>query len=308
MSLRKLFCWYLPRWMLASLLLSIAGCSAPPSPFAQLSGVILDTRLSDLSGLAASRAHADTLWVLNDGGSGPDLYAIGTRGGLIATLHVAGVVNTDWEDLAAFDLHGHHYLLIADTGDNGGLRKTLQLHVVEEPRVSVDGVLRPAWSIAFRWPDGPRDCEAVAVDAVRGEILLISKRHRPPELFVLPLRPASGDLQVARRVALLGGIPEPDPDLLGLDPHLARMRNQVTAADLSPDGRTLAVLTYHDVLLYPRGGAVDWPAAIAATPQVHHLPWLAQAEALGWSADGQSLYATGEHSPTPLLYLNPGGH
>jgi hypothetical protein len=37
------------------------------------------------------------------------------------------------------------------------------------------------------------------------------------------------------------------------------------------------------------------------------LPGLAQAEALGWSADGQSLFATGEHSPTPLLVLNPGG-
>jgi hypothetical protein len=303
-----LSCWKLPRWMLASLLLSIIGCSAPPSPFAQFSGVILDPHLSSLSGLAASHVHADTFWVLNDGGSGPTLYAIGKRGGLIATLHVTGVVNTDWEDLAAFDLHGRHYLLIADTGDNGGLRRTLQLHVVEEPGALVDGVLRPTWSIVFRWPDGARDCEAVAVDAVRGEILLISKRHRPPELFVLPLRPAPPTLQVAQRVGYLGGLPSADPNLLRLDAHLARMRNQVTAADLSPDGRTLAVLTYHDVLLYLRAGAVDWPAAVAATPQVHALPWLAQAEALGWSADGQSLYATGEHSPTPLLYLNPGGH
>ena len=302
-----LSCWKLPRWMLASLLLSIIGCSAPPSPFAQISGVILDPHLSSLSGLAASHAHADTFWVLNDGGSGPTLYAIGKRGGLIATLHVTGVVNTDWEDLAAFDLRGRHYLLIADTGDNGGLRRTLQLHVVEEPQALVDGVLHPAWSIAFRWPDGARDCEAVAVDAVRGEILLISKRHRPPELFVLPLQPTSARLQVARRVGYLAGIPQPDPKLLQPDAHLARMRNQVTAADLSPDGRTLAVLTYHDVLLYSRGMSVDWPAAVAATPQVHALPWLAQAEALGWSADGQSLYATGEHSPTPLLYLNPGG-
>ncbi len=302
-----LSCWKWPAWMLASLLLSLIGCSAPPSPFAQLSGVILDTQLSSLSGLAASHVHADTLWVLNDGGAGPKLYSIGHRGGLIATERIDGVVNTDWEDLAAFDLHGRHYLLIADTGDNGGLRRTLQLHVVEEPRALVDGVLRPAWSIAFRWPDGPRDCEAVAVDVARGEILLISKRHRPPELFILPLRPAPGSLQVAQRVGHLGGMPEPDPNLLRLDPHLARMRNQVTAADLSPDGRTLAVLTYRDVLLYRRGKTGDWPAAVAARPQVHELPWLAQAEALGWSADGQSLYATGEHSPTPLLLLNPGG-
>ena len=84
--------------------------------------------------MAASRTFADTLWALNDGGNAASLYAIGNRGGLQATLRIDSVPNTDWEDLAAFDLDGRHYLLIADTGDNGGLRKTLQLHVVEEPR------------------------------------------------------------------------------------------------------------------------------------------------------------------------------
>ena len=49
-------------------------------------------------------------------------------------LRVAGARNTDWEDLAAFELDGRHYLLIADTGDNGGLRRTLQLHVVRRAR------------------------------------------------------------------------------------------------------------------------------------------------------------------------------
>ena len=192
------------RSLLAVALLALAGCGASAPPFAQLSGLILAPRLDEISGMATSRAHDGTLWVANDGGNTADLYAIGPRGGLQATLHVAGVVNTDWEDLAAFDLDGRHYILIADTGDNGGLRKTLQLHVVEEPRSLTDGTVRPAWSIAFRWPDGPRDCEAVAVDAARGEILLISKRRQPPEVWSLPLRPQHRGLLVAeglRRLA-----------------------------------------------------------------------------------------------------------
>jgi len=290
--------------------LSVAGCSAPPPPFAQLSGLIISPQLDELSGLAASRGHADMLWVLNDGGNAAALYAIGNRGGLQATFRIAGVVNTDWEDLAAFDLDGRHYLLIADTGDNGGLRKTLQLHVVEEPQILEDGtlhdgVLRPAWSIAFRWPDGARDCEAVAVDAARGEILLISKRRRPPELFTLPLRPGNGGLQNAQLVGHLTGIPEPDAEALREDAHQARLRNQITAADISPDGRTIAVMTYRDVLLYRRPTRASWAQALASNPQVHELPWLPQAEALAWSPDGRALYATGEHSPAPLLYLNP---
>jgi hypothetical protein len=83
------------------------------------------------------------------------------------------------------------------------------------------------------------------------------------------------------------------------------MRDQVTAADVSPDGRTLAVLTYRSVLLYPRRGSGSWSAAAASTPRVHSLTWLPQAEALAWAADGRGLYASGEHSPAPLLYLNP---
>ena len=289
---------------LLGVMLAVAGCGQAP-PFAQLSGLILAQQLDEVSGMAASRSHADTLWVLNDGGNAAALYAIGNRGSLRATLRIDGVPNTDWEDVAAFDLQGRHYLLIADTGDNGGLRRTLQLHVVEEPRTLLDGHARPAWSIAFRWPDGPRDCEAVAVDAANGQVLLVSKRRRPPELFVLPLRPASSGLQVARRVGFLAGVPQPDAESLRENPHQARVRNQITAADLSPDGRTFAVLTYSDVLLYARPPHDSWAQALAIAPQVHHLPWLPQAEALAWSADGRGLYATGEHSPAPLLYLNP---
>lgn len=174
--------------LIAVALLALAGCARSERPFAQLSGLLLDSQLDEVSGLAASHGHGDVLWLLDDGGNPARLFAVSRRGRKLATVTVEGVVKTDWEDLAAFDLDGRHYLLIADTGDNGGLRKTLQLHVVEEPARIQDGTLRPAWSIAFRWPDGPRDVEAVAVDAERGEILLISKKRQPPELFVLPLR------------------------------------------------------------------------------------------------------------------------
>ena len=60
-----------------------------------------------------------------------------------------------------------------------------------------------------------------------------------------------------------------------------------------------------DVLLYRRRGREDWAAALARPPEIHALPLLPQAEALAWSADGRGLYATGEFSPAPLLFLNP---
>lgn len=289
----------------AAALLALAGCARPQPPFAQLSGLLLDSQLDEVSGLAASHRHSDVLWLLDDGGNPARLFAVSHRGRKLATVDVEGVVKTDWEDLAAFDLDGRHYLLIADTGDNGGLRKTLQLHVVEEPARVEDGALRPAWSIAFRWPDGARDVEAVAIDPQRKEILLISKKRQPPELFVLPLRPTAGKLQTARAVGHLAGVPQASAADRQENVSLARRRSQVTAATLSPDRRTLAVLTYYDLLLYRRHGDEDWARTVARRPHRHELPWLPQPEALDWARNGRGLYVTGEFAPAPLIYLQP---
>jgi hypothetical protein len=135
--------------------------------------------------------------------------------------------------------------------------------------------------------------------------LLVSKKRQPPQLFDLPLRPRDDGLQVARPLGTLAGVPQADAEEVRANPRLARIRSQVTAADIAPDRHAMAVLTYRDVLVYPRRDRESWTQALARPPQVHSLPWLPQAEALGWSADSRALYATGELSPAPLLYLNP---
>ncbi len=291
--------------------MALSGCArepeAPEAPEhgTRLAGVLLDPQMDEISGLAASRRHRDVLWMHDDGGNPERLFAVSTNGTRLATFRVEGVTKTDWEDIAAFELDGKSYLLIADTGDNGGLRRSLQLHVIEEPTRIENARLRPAWSIAFRWPDGPRDCEAVAVDAARGEVLLISKKRQPPELFSLPLRPPGTALQTAQLLGPLAGVPQPSAEALRRSPQRARLDSQVTAADVSPDGRTLAVMTYRWLLLYPRRGEESWGEAVARAPRLELLPWLPQAEALGWSADGASLYATGEFVPAPLYKITP---
>ncbi len=290
-----------------ALCVALAACGGDDVPTSRLSGLLLDGELAETSGLAASRTHPGTLWLVEDGGNPARLHAVSRRGRRIASYDIDGTSNTDWEDLAAFEHDGKRYLLVADTGDNGGLRRTLLLHAIEEPSQLRDGgTLRPAWSIAFRWPDGARDCEAVAVDARRGEVLLISKKRTPPELFALPLRPRGDGMQVARKLGTLAGVPIPDAEALQANEGMARIRHQVTAADISPDGHRLAVMTYNEVLLYRRRSDGSWADAVARRPVVHDLPWLPQAEALGWDAAGRGLYATGEFAPAPLLYLNPG--
>lgn len=293
---------------LAALSLWLAACAPPEIPFARLAGLITDPELEEVSGLAASRAHEGVLWVIEDGGNGARLHALSPRGRVLARYQVEDAGNRDWEDLASFDLDGKHYLLVADTGDNGGLRNGFLLQVFEEPATLADGTLRPAWSIRGRWPDGPRDCEAVAVDAAAGRVLLISKKRTPPDLFSLPLAkpsPKGRGWREARRIGRLAGVPAASADLQRNDPRLANLFPQVTAADLSPDGRMLAVLTYGSVLFYRRNPGEDWGEAVGHAPQIHDVPLIPQAEALAWSAGGGGLYATGEFMPAPIFYLSP---
>ncbi|MGY0618771.1 hypothetical protein [Lysobacter sp. A378] len=274
---------------------------------ARMSGVLLDMQLNEISGLAASSLHPDVLWMHDDGDNPARLFAVSTSGRRLATYTIEGVTKTDWEDMEAFEFGGKRYLLIADTGDNGGLRHSLQLHVIEEPATLTNARLKPAWSIAFRWPDGPSDCEAVTVDPERGEILLVSKKRQPPELFVLPLKPPDRELLTATRIGTLAGVPS--ATRTGQTPAEAAGRtplgSQITAASVSPDRTTLAVMTYRYLLLYPRAEGGDWADAVAHQPRTSLLPWLPQAEALGWAADGRSLYATGEFIPAPLYRITP---
>ena len=283
-----------------------ATAQDPPRPpawgQAELAGLITDSKLSEISGLVASRRHADTLWVHNDSGDGPVLHAMSYQGERRATLTLENTGSRDWEDMAGFRLDGREYLLIADTGDNGGLRSTLSLHIIAEPDQIADARTTPAWSIHFRWPDGPRDCEAVAVDVQAGIVLLIGKKRSPPDLFSLPLRPNDDHIQTAEPIGLLAGIVQPTAEDLRRNPRFGRYRSQITGADLDDSGLLLAVLNYRRAHVYPRRPGESWGTAVARAPIEIPFPWLPQAEAIGFDAQG-TLWIASEQRPAPLLRL-----
>ncbi|TXI49160.1 MAG: hypothetical protein E6Q50_08160 [Lysobacter sp.] len=255
--------------------------------------------MDEISGIASSMRRRETIWALEDSGKAAALTAIGGHGERIATYAIEGETNVDWEDLSSFVVDGTPYLLIADVGDNEAVRDRVRLIAVAEPRALRDGALRPAWSVDFVWPGGARDCEAVAVDGRRKEILLISKRHRPPELFVLPLEGAHGAPRTARRLSPLAGIRVSDEATVRANPK-AVFRDQVTGASLAPDGRRLAVLTYSSILVYGRRRNESWADAIAREPRTLALPPLPQAEAIAWTRDAQALLVTSEDAPAAV--------
>jgi hypothetical protein len=255
--------------------------------------------VTEASGLAASPTAADALWLINDSGSPAVLHLAGTDGSDRGTVTLRDIRNTDWEDLASFTLGGKPYLLVADTGDNGSVRPECLLHIVAEPAPpaagkKLDETVSPAWTIRFRYDDGPRDCESVAVDAQAGKILLISKRTTPPVIYELPLKPAGKDLLTAKRI---GTIPTPFPAGNPTIPFAA----QPTGFDLSADGRFAVVVTYLGTFVFPKAPAESWPAAFAKAPLALEPHRLRQAESVAFSRDGSLIHAVSEGTRSPLV-------
>lgn len=266
---------------------------------AEVAGLVTDKAMDEISGLAASRTHPGRYWAINDGGNSAQLHLMDGRGQHLGSVDVVGARNIDWEDVASFEREGRHYLLVADTGDNGGIRQDLALHVFEEPR----DLTQPAplaWTIYFRWPDGPRDCEAMAVDAVGGDVLLVSKKRVPAELFRVPLT-GKDVVVVAEKIGVLPGIEQPDAQDLSRSPLYGRYRSQVTGADLSPNGRVLAVLNYRSIHFLVRRAGQDWSSTLTSKLPHLDLPWIPQAEAIAFSLDGQELLIGSEQLPSPLI-------
>jgi hypothetical protein len=210
-----------------------AGPSTKPASESKFRiGRIRALAISESSGLVASRRHPGVFWTINDSGNAPILYAISQTGDLIREFPVAAE-NTDWEDLAIDDA-GRLY--IADMGNNSGERKQVRVLRVDEPdpRAPVRGKaapLRVAASWRLDYPDKPFDCEALFVLNDKGYVMP-KRLASAAEVYAFDLAPASRAVKL-ERVA-----------------ELPAVRAPVTAADVSPDGKRLAVLTVFGPYLF----------------------------------------------------------
>jgi hypothetical protein len=261
----------------------------------------LSGELDEASGLAQSRRDADLLWVVNDDGA-PTLHAIDHQGKDRGRVTMAGARNTDWEDLAAFDYQGDAYLVVADIGDNEARRAYVTLYVLLEPAPE-DNDAAIAWTINFRYPDGPRDAESLAVDAAGEQLYVLSKRDVPAVLYALPLRPGAGETIVATRLASIDSLPQPSQQQ-----QRQAARNgwawQPTAMDFSADGRSALVLTYQGVYVYPRAEQQTWAEALRGSPLELELGEIRQAEAVALVTSGNTAYLTIELERAPLYRID----
>ncbi|AZG74785.1 hypothetical protein [Shewanella livingstonensis] len=302
------------------LALSTSAC-AMPTGMSQ-AGSITAPSIDEASGFAVSRLNDNILWVHNDSGDTARIFAIDSQGHQLATVNITGVKNNDWEDIASFVYQGESYLLIADVGDNQAKRSQYQLHLIKEPDLSqLNGQktlsAKPVWSMTFTYPDGSHDCESVAVDSVKGKILLLTKRDTLPILYELPLiAPALGhrasnnsSVQMvskqAKKLGEIAPLPTAILDYASIYTWIG-FAGKPTAMDISADGLSAVVLTYTHAFYFTQTETEtgDWLTLFSTTPQQIALPAIKQAEAVGFSQDGQSIYITSETIPAPVYKMD----
>jgi hypothetical protein len=287
---------------LALCLFLMNGCSITCADPVQI-GTLQDATITEASGLAVSFGQSGRLWALNDSGSPPILFAFAYDGTEHGSVLLTDARNIDWEDLAAFESGGQPRLLIADIGDNLGIRDHVTLYIVDEPGLPAQTVT-PSGRIDFRYPDGPRDAEAMAVDTSTQLAYVLSKRTIPAELYAIPLAPGTGVENELVTATFLGTVATvPQPTAADLDRAFAEKNWfwQPTAMDFAADGKSAVILTYQAAYLYRRQDNEPWLTTLQRPPLVAELGSIKGAEAA--VLDGRDLIITVEARNAPLYRI-----
>ena len=213
---------------------------APPCSISQVNRP-LSREIVESSGLALSRRTPGVLWTHNDSGHEPYVFAVDSTGSTLGQVHVTGATLIDWEDIASGPCDAGSCLFIGDIGDNAGRRDSISIYVVPEPNPT-DSATAPATVLNLRYPDHPRDAEAMFV-LPNGDLYLVSKGRRD-SITVFRL---ARDAQRPSTLTTLERI-------RALSPRPGSSDDRVTGASASPDGTRIAVRTYRGLFVFATDG------------------------------------------------------
>ncbi|WP_257578259.1 hypothetical protein [Streptomyces sp. JJ38] len=246
----------------ALLTLSVWPLGPAPAAAAEEPGfTVRDPRITEASGLAASRAHAGVYWTHNDSANSPELFAVdGETGETLATVTLAGV---EGRDLEAVSVGPDGDVYVGDIGDNlGGTWPQVWIYRFAEPAELADATVEPT-VYPVKYADGARDAESLAVHPRTGRVYIVGKTEGGDGLYAGPKELSANGVNTFTRIA--------DIELWATD------------AAFSPDGTRLAVRSYFGGRMYAwEDGA---PREVGRLP----VPMQRQGESLAFTPDGRTV-------------------
>ncbi len=265
----------------------------------KVTGKIQSTEITESSGIAASKCQSDVLWTHNDSGDDAFIFALNKKGEKLGTWKVSGAKNIDWEDIAEIkNANGECVLYIGDIGNNTRSRADFTVYRVKEPKVSAENrssskknpvETESAEAIRFTYPETRHDAETLMVHPVTGDIYILSKRLSGAAA-VYKIK-SDFDLSKANKLEKIADFSVP-----------AIPNGFLTGGDISPDGKRVMICDYFNAyeLVLPET-AKDFDEIWKETPATIELGAREQGEAVGYSADGRSIFATSEKKNSPLF-------
>lgn len=243
--------------------------------------VIKDPRITESSGLAASRLHPGIYWTHNDSDDGPYIYAVDSATGeTVARLTLTGVGTP--RDVEAISIGPGNRIFVGDIGDNlGGSWSHVWIYELPEPEQLEDATVQ-ATQYVVKYSDGPRDAESMVVHPKTGRVYLIDKHEEGGHLYEGPEKLSSSGDNVFRPVA--------------------PVELWATDAALSPDGEDLAVRGYFGGIHYA------WNDGDLKRKGRMSVPLQGQGESLTYSADGSRVLLGTEGAQSPVESRQAPGH
>lgn len=170
------------------------------------------------------------LITLRDSGNEPFLYVLSTTGEIKDTIST-GLVNKDWESMAADDEGGYY---IGDIGNNANRRKDLKVYKYKE---GASGEIRLNYADQKGFPPSPEnknfDCEAMFWYADSLHLITKNRGSNQVKYYKLPAEPGSYSIAPIDSIIL---------------------KRQVTGADIDPQTGKMYLLSYGMIYIFNSPG------------------------------------------------------
>ena len=145
-------------------------------------GAVVNPELTEISGLAASRAHPGVLYAHNDSGGRAVIYLVATTGADLGELVLDGGANADWEDIALGPCPSGTCIYVGEIGDNSLLNPgPYAIYRVAEPALATPTVSIGSVGVSFerfalRYPNDEHfNSESLMVHPVTGDVYVVTK-------------------------------------------------------------------------------------------------------------------------------------
>jgi hypothetical protein len=255
---------------------------------AQNFGSVQNFALDEISGIAVG-SKPNTLWVEEDSGNENKIYLIDISGTYLGSFRMTSIANRDWEDMSISSgpVPSTPYIYLAEIGDNNRVNQTKYIYRFPEPIVSgstfpFSNEINTVDKIAFNYPDGIKNAEAIIIDPNTKDIYVISKEGQA----VIYVARYPQDITNIFTLTKVGVLPISD----------------VTSAAISPDGKEIIIKNYALALYWKKAANETIPELLKTIPQKAPYQPEDQGESICWATDGSGYFTTSEGVNQPIYF------